>query len=192
MDQTREAVSDFESRWENTSLQEIRRLYHQAENFQHDWAFDKAANYYRQVIIKGGADAEVYWRLLLCHYCVTYQRDEDGELIPIILNPDLTDPDQMSLRTDLKNAANDEKHAIYQRELSEIDRIIDRYREKKDEVRYDVFLSVKQNRDGHYTSDSDIASDLYDFLTGKGLRVFNSRRTMILPGRCMSHTSFPH
>lgn len=44
-------------------------------------------------------------------------------------------------------------------------------------MHYDVFISVKQSYNGRHTIDSDIASDLYDHLTGLGLRVFNSRRS---------------
>ena len=96
------SLKSFEGKWESANLQELQKLYHQAADFQHDRIFDKAAEYYHKVLTKGGEDAEVYWRLIMCHYCLTYQRDDKGRLIPIILNPDLTDPGEMSLRKNLQ------------------------------------------------------------------------------------------
>ena len=182
-DKTQKTLEAFQSQWKESQLKELRQLYHQAENFQHDWAFAKAADAYRQVVVKGGGDAEVFWRLLLCHYCVTYQKDDEGKMIPIILNPDLTDPDQMSVRRELQEHLHGDLAAHYRGELQKIDSILDKYREVKGQVNYDVFISVKQSRDGHYTMDSDVASDLYDFLTEKKLKVFNSRRTEIPAGQ---------
>ena len=61
--------------------------------------FSRAEELYRQVLVKGGGrDAEVCWRMLLCHYCVEYQRDEDGRLVPTILNPDMSDPGELPER----------------------------------------------------------------------------------------------
>ena len=178
-----QSLKEFEDKWENAKLEELVQTYHQAENYQHDRAFDKAEKYYRQVLIKGGEDAEVYWRLLMCHYCLSYQKDDEGRQIPIILNPDLTDPAEMSIRSELTQHLTDQNRRHYQKQLEKIDRILDKYRLLKDQIRYDVFISVKQNKDGHYTSDSDVAADLYDFLTDQGMRVFNSRRSTIPAGQ---------
>ena len=182
-DQLQKSIDAFHAEYTKDKLEELRQLYHQAANFQHDREFDKAEKYYHRVLTKGGDDAEVYWRLLMCHYCLFYQKDDEGHLIPIILNPDLTDPAEMSLRRELDRHMTEQERPYYQSELEKIDRILDKYRLLKDEVQYDVFISVRHNLDGHYTSDSDVASDLYDFLTEKGLRVFNSRRTTIPAGQ---------
>ena len=181
--ETNRIIKGFQDQWETARIKELSSLYEQAGNFQHDREFEKAGEYYRQIVVKGGEDAEVYWRLLLCHYCVEYQKDGNGQLIPIILNPDLTDPSEMSIRTDLKKHARDQYWDYYSSELNRIDRILDKYRQIRHQVQYDVFISVKQNLDGRFTKDSDVATDLYDYLTGKGLRVFNSRRTVIPAGQ---------
>ena len=181
-DQHQKTLDAFREQYTKDKLLELRSLYRQAANFQHDLRFDKAEEKYYCVLTKGGEDAEVYWRLLMCHYCLFYQKDDKDQLIPIILNPDLTDPAEMSLRRELNQHMTEEDRTIYQAELDKIDRILDKYRLLKDHVQYDVFISVRQNFDGHYTTDSDVASDLYDFLTGEGLRVFNSRRTDIPAG----------
>ena len=182
-EKTQATLEEFHGQWQAAQLNELVSLYHQAENYQRDRNYEKADEFYHQVITKGGADAEVYWRLVLCHYCVEYQQDGDGTFIPIILNPDLTDPAELSVRSELDKNMDSRSGAYYRGELAKIDRILENYRMVRDQVQYDVFLSVKQNEDGHYTKDSDVAADLYDFLTDLGLRVFNSRRTVIPAGQ---------
>ena len=185
-DRTQKAIEDFQGQYTQDKLEEMRGLFHQAENFQLDREYDKAADYYRQVISKGGRDAEVCWRLLLCHYCITYRQNDAGESVPTILYPDLTTPDELSVRRELAAALADCPHRrMYDVELRKIDTILDDYRLAQQEAAYDfdVFLSVKQEKDGHFTKDSDVASDLYDFLTSRGLKVFNSRRVVLPVGK---------
>ncbi len=184
--QTQRSVEEFQKQYTEDKLKILRNLWHQAENHQQDHEYDKAETGYRQLLVEGGEDLEVYWRLLLCHYCVSYQQGDRGNMIPIILNPDLTDPGQMSLRREfsqLLKKTDAGQRKIYEEELGKIDRILDKYRQVCHEVDYDVFISVRQKEDRHYTTDSDIASDLYDFLTRKGIKVFNSRRTRIPAGQ---------
>ena len=182
-DQHQQTLEAFRGQYTKDKLKELQKLYHQAEGFQQDRVFDKADKYYRKVLTKGNEDAVVYWRLIMCHYCLSYQKDDEGNMIPIILNPDLTDPAEMSLRRDLEQNLTEENRRHYLSQLEKVDQILDKYRLLKDQVQFDVFISVKQNLDGHYTSDSDVAADLYDFLTDQGLRVFNSRRTTIPAGQ---------
>ena len=181
--QLQNALDTFHVEYTKDKLREMQRLYRQAANFQYDREYNKAEEYYHRVLTKGGDDSEVYWRLLMCHYCLFYQKDNDGHLIPIILNPDLTDPAEMSLRRELEHHMAEQEKPYYLSELNKIDRILDKYRLLKDQVQYDVFISVMQNQDGHYTTDSDVASDLYDFLEDQGFKVFNSRRTVIPAGQ---------
>ena len=177
---TQKMVEAFHGQYTRDKLEELKLLYHQAENYQHDRAYDKAYDKYEQIVIKGGGDAEVAWRMLLCHYCVSYQQDEHERLVPIILNPDLTAPEELSLRKDLaaqlKNVSAEQK-SVYDSELSKIDRILNKYRLIRGSVAYDVFISVKQQLDGNPTRDSIAAITLYNTLTAKGLKVFNSRMT---------------
>ena len=182
-DQHQQTLAAFQDQYTKDKLEELEQLYRQAADFQQDRVFDKAEEYYRKILVKGGGDAEVYWRLLMCHYCLFYQKDGDGSMIPIILNPDLTDPAEMSLRRELEHHMTEQERPYYAAQLQKIDRILDKYRLLKDRVQYDVFISVKQESDGHYTADSDVAANLYDFLIDQGLRVFNSRRTMIPAGQ---------
>ena len=181
-DKTQKTLDEFHKQWKETQLEELRQLYHQAENYQYDRVYDKAYDKYEQIVTKVGGDAEILWRQLLCHYCVCYQRSEesDGELVPIILNPDLTAPEEMSLRKDLAmqmDKISAEQKVVYGSELTKIDRILNKYRLIRGSVSYDVFISVKQQRDGNPTRDSIAAVTLYNTLTAKGLKVFNSRLT---------------
>ncbi len=189
--ETQQTLKAFHSEYTRDKLKELESLYEQAEGFQNERLFDRAEDYYRKIITKGGEDAEVYWRLILCHYCVSYQIDEFKHYIPIILNPDLTDPEEIMVRRNFKKLINDDRRTRpenrkhYETELRKIDLILDKYRmlRNNDRYAYDVFISVKQSKDGHYTTDSDVAADLYDLLTEKGLKVFNSRRTIIPAGQ---------
>ena len=177
--ESQNAIESFEGKWEQSKLNELTELYHQAENLQLDMEFDKAEEYYRQVIISGGKDPEVCWRIILCHYGIVYQRDNEGNKIPSILRPDLTA--QMSIRKDLENSYREDKdRKYYSSELKKIDVLLDKYRHARLTAHYDVFISVKQKiRIGGreaYTEDYRIGSDLFRYLTEKGLRVFNSEQ----------------
>lgn len=182
-DLNQQTLEAFRDQYARDKLEKIQKLYRQAADYQQDRRYDKAEEYYRRMLTEGGEDAEVYWRLIMCHYCLFYEKDGEGRMIPIILNPDLTDPAQMSLRKELALHMTVPEKPYYAAKLQEIDRILDKYRLLKDQALYDIFISVKQDDDGHYTADSDVASDLYDFLKGQGLHVFNSRRTAIPAGQ---------
>ena len=175
-EQTQTAKAEQEN---EKTRKKLAELYHQAENMQMDRRFDKAEQLYREVVINGGKDPEVYWRIILCHYCVVYQKDDEGNQILTILYPDLTDPAEMSIRKDLFNSIqNEEQRAYYQNELRKLDNLLNKYREVQHQAAYDVFISVKQTiwKDGkkYYTVDREMGHILYDHLTSLSLRVFNS------------------
>ena len=144
-------------------LDTLIALYHQATGLQIEREFEKAEDTYRKLLAKGGQDAqdaEIYWRMLLCHYGVEYQ-EENGKIIPIILRPDLTEPGKMQVRKDLfAYVKTEEQRAYYTERLRKIDFYLDRYRKLRMDKnwQYDVFISVKQNDNGQKTSDSDCAS----------------------------------
>lgn len=172
---------------EQQRMDTLIEMYHQAADLQIERKFDKAEELYRKLLVKGGPDtrdAEIYWRILLCHYGVEYQ-DENGKMIPIILRPDLSDPKKMGVRKELaEHLQNDEQKEYYLQRLDKIDFYLNRYREIRQDPqwKFDVFISVKQNHEERHTKDSDVASELYDFFSGRKLRVFNSRRTHLPVG----------
>ena len=178
-DETKAAIENFEKRWHQKELNKITQLYRQAESYQFERQFDKAENYYRQVLINGGDDPEVCWRIVLCHYCVEYQLDNEGNRIASILYPDLRDPSEIEDRKRLLNSfQTKEQEAYYTAQLQVIDRALEKYRRLCKEVRYDVFISVKQRDKGKYTPDCAKAYELYRYIRDElGLRVFNSEQT---------------
>ena len=180
-DAARKALDDFHDEYQTDKLKAQEALFRQAEDFQRSRRFDKAAEAYGEMQVKGCENVEISWRLVMCHYCMEYQRDDAGNLVPILLNPDLSAPEEIAARRAMQ-AKLDGDSAFYREELAHVDAILDKYREVRHRVQYDVFISVKQNVDGRQTPDSDKASDLYDYISNKGLRVFNSRRTPIPAG----------
>ena len=118
-------------------LDKLIALYRQATGLQLNREFEQAENTYRRLLAEGGPDAqdaEIYWRVLLCHYGVEFQ-EKNGECIPIILRPNLTEPDKAQARTDLLNhIQTDEQRAYYTEQL----RKIDFYRERSriDQTRF--------------------------------------------------------
>lgn len=178
--QTQAILKKSYSLLKKEQLEELQRLYYQAEQEQLDHDFERAEEDYKKVIRKNRGDAEIYWRLLLCHYCVEYQVNEFGEYIPTIMNPDLTPPEEMSLRRDFLRQISDasrvseEQRKDYEEKLAVIDRILDRYREIYQENAYDIFISFRQGAFDCPTPDSRIAADVYDFLSSKDYKVFFS------------------
>jgi len=170
-------------------LEKLKELYHQATGFQVAREFDKAEEKYLTLLVEGGEDAkdaEVYWRLLLCHYGIEYQMEED-QLIPIILRPDLSPMESIGAYQNLKKSIKtEEQQSFYSARLDTIDFYLQRYREVKQnpEWQYDVFISVKQSFRKQPTNDSMEAMKLYErivskdpVLARKGLKVFCSTKT---------------
>ena len=175
---TMQTVQEFRTLYQADKWNEIWSTYRQATDLQFDREFEAAEQLYRKVLSMGGDDIEVYWRLLMCHYGVEYQKSEDGRYIATILNPDLTDPEELSVRRNFQEHCNKPEYAFYRERLQEIDRILEKYYQLRGEerVQFDVFISVKQSApEGGDTEDSTIATKLYMGLKEKGLRVFNSR-----------------
>lgn len=177
------------SKLDKQRLEKLTELYHQATGFQAAREFDKAAEKYLALLAEGGneaKDAEVYWRLLLCHYGVEYQ-EENGKLIPIILRPDLTDPSLVTARKDLfMHIKTEEQSRYYSGLLEKIDFYLQRYREVKQDPnwQFDVFISVKQKFNGRSTMDHWAGLRLYkhlkfedEKLAAMNLKVFNSETT---------------
>ena len=178
--EVQKAVNDFHHQWEQSLRDNIINTYHLAESLQKNQSFEQAEEFYRNVLIIGGDDPEVYWRMILCHYCVEYQKkDNEDKYVPTILYPELSDPRNRSEWANLqKNLHNDEQRKYYEEQLRPIEDILRKYGQLQHQVKYDVFISVKQEENGRLTKDSDTGSLLYDKISGMGYRVFNSRRSL--------------
>ena len=184
-----DAVKGFESKWETDKRKKLIAKYKTAEKLQRERRFDEAQKYYQDVLINGGQDPEVYWRVLMCHYCIEYQRNDEGKEIPTILYPDLSDPNEVMERINLLeilDSTDRELREYYCTKLKAIDTTLDKYRRWQYKLQYDVFISVKQtdraNGKRHPTEDYKVGRDLYEYLTSLGLRVFNSECVTKLAG----------
>ena len=179
LNENQNTLNSFESKWKQAELNKLVEQYHQAENLQLDMAFDKAEEEYKKVLILGGKDPEVYWRIVLCHYGIVYQMDNEGNRIPSILRPDLSS--QIAIVKDLENSyRSEDDRKLYSDELKQINSLLEKYRHCQMSSQYDVFISVKQklqiNGEESYTKDYKIGNDLFNHLTRMGLRVFNSEQ----------------
>ena len=177
-------INRFESNWKQSKLNELANLYHEAEKKQRNREFDQAEIYYRKVLIKEGASAEVYWRLILCHYCVEYQQSDNQHWIPTILYPSQDDPRSLPDWKDLQEQCGQSEELMnhYESLIKPIEEIVRKYCQLRQVVNNQVFICVKQKENAHWTTDSDTGSELYDFITSKKLSVFNSRRIRIPAG----------
>ena len=180
-DRIENQLNKFYDQWQADQLRKQETLYRQAMDAQCDKRFLEAEKLYQQVQAAGENSAAIYWNLILCHYGVEYLYSEaEDRQVPTFYYPDLTDPATMSNWKNLMAIVEKEENkGEYLPRIQELREILDAYRAiHLEEKPYDVFLSVKQSDENHYTLDSDKASDLYDTLTNWGLKVFNSRRCM--------------
>ena len=177
-------LQQFHQQWQESEQRKKEELYRQATNDQLDKKFLEAEKKYNQVLVAGEKSIDIYWRLVLCHYGVEYLYSEaENRYVPTFYYPDIEHaPEEMSIwKNLLQMIEGSDNKAEYSERITELKEILEAYRHihLEEDKPYDVFISVKQSdAHGHYTPDSDRASDLYDTLTGWGLKVFNSRRCM--------------
>ena len=173
------AIKGFETKWENDKRVKLVEKYKYAEKLQKEHRFDEAEKLYVDVTLNGGKEPEVYWRIILCHYCVVSQTDNEDKRIFTVLYPDLTDPNEMAIWKELKASfQNDDQREYYLEKINRLQEVLQKYRDVRFQNEYDVFISAKQAiwQDGrkYYTFDHEIGHVLYDHLTSLGLKVFNS------------------
>lgn len=179
-----EELKQFHQQWQESEQRKKEELYRQATNDQLDKKFLEAEKKYNQVLVAGEDSIDIYWRLVLCHYGVEYLYSEaESRFVPTFYYPDIGQaPEEMTIwKNLLRKVEESGNKAEYSQRITELKEILEAYRHihLEEDKPYDVFISVKQSdAQGHYTPDSDRASDLYDTLTGWGLKVFNSRRCM--------------
>ena len=120
-----------------------------------------------------------YWGRLMAKYCIKYERDFDGRMIPTCY---ATSIGSVLSASDYKKSlqyADKENRAYYAAQAEYIERVRKEWLEKaKKEKPYDVFICYKDSdlaKGIDRTKDSYAAQELYTLLTGMGLRVFYSR-----------------
>ena len=153
-------------------------LFNRANRLRMSAEFDKAAAVYESIVTEFPEEAEAYWGLCLCAYGIEYVDDPaTGEKKPTChrtLPVSIMEDSNFEQACDNADAI---ARRVYRDEAKAIDRI------QKDilnivstEKPYDVFICYKETaEDGGRTEDSVLGQEIYDALTGKGLKVFFSR-----------------
>ena len=153
-------------------------LFNRANRLRINAEFDKASAVYENILTEFPEEAEAYWGLCLCAYGIEYVDDPaTGEKKPTC---------HRTLPTSIMEDSNFEQacdyadliaRRVYREEAKAIDRIQrDILAIVENEEPYDVFICYKETaEDGGRTEDSVLAQEIYDALTGKGLKVFFSR-----------------
>ena len=158
----------------------IAGLYEKADTYRRNLEFDKALVLYEEILNEDAEDAECYWLALLCEFGIEYVEESDGKRIPTInrMQP-LSVYDNTNYKAALQYATQ-EQAEIYKAEAEEINRI---QREalaiSAQEEPYDIFICYKESDEqGRRTTDSILATDIYEFLFKEGYKVFFSRMTL--------------
>ena len=156
-------------------------LYERAEQFRTCNNFDKATAVYEKILANNPQDPEVYWRLALCKYGVTYVEDPySHERKPTVNCTQIISifADENYLAA-VKYADSAQK-AIYEQEAQKIDKIGRGILEiSRREAPFDVFICYKETDNlGQRTRDSADANDLYHVLCNEGFKVFFARITL--------------
>lgn len=159
----------------------IIHLYAEAFDAQNRKDFDKAQHIYEQIIDMDATQSEAHWGVTLCRYGVEFVQDPcSGKMIPIcrcINNTSiLEDKNYLAAieYADSKTRAQYENIAlglddVFRRAINIITK----------ERPFDVFICYKRvDYCGKKTIDSFYARGLYDYLTGKGLKVFFAEETL--------------
>lgn len=156
-------------------------LFNRANRLRMDSDFDKAAGIYESIVAEFPEEAEAYWGLCLCAYGIEYVDDPaSGRKIPTCHR---TCPESIMDNGNFERVcecADSVALALYHNEAKAIDRL------QKDiltivanEPPYDVFICYKEtDASGKRTPDSVLSQDIYDTLTGRGMKVFFARITL--------------
>jgi len=156
-------------------------LFNKANALRLQKRFDEAAKLYGQMLENYPEESEAYWCLLLCQFGIEYVDDNKTKSkIPTCnrtLKTSIFDKEEYKKAIAL---ATKEEKALYEKEAKEIDRLQKKILSiSEKEAPYDIFICFKDtDEDGKRTKDSQLATKIYDNLTGKGYRVFFSRVTL--------------
>ncbi|MBR1470378.1 MAG: tetratricopeptide repeat protein [Lachnospiraceae bacterium] len=158
---------------------EITRLRNKAIRLRRDEGdYTAAREIYEQILDREPEDAEANWGVVLCQYGILYVEDPaTKKQIPTLNRMQETSVYQSSYYQNAIISAGVREREQYQKDAAEIDKIQkEYYAVAAKEKPYDVFISFKQTVEGtdEKTEDFEIARNLYDHFTQKGLRVFFS------------------
>ena len=156
-------------------------LFSRANRLLRNCEFDKAYGVFESIVAEFPEEAEAYWGLCLCRYGVEYVDDPvTAKNIPTChrtVSSSIMDDSDFDMACENADAI---ARRLYREEAKAIDRIQQGIlRIVANEEPYDVFICYKElDGNGERTEDSVHGQEIYDSLTGKGLKVFFSRITL--------------
>lgn len=161
---------------------EILSLLNQAYLQRTTYKFDEAIATYTYIIEKNPNEISAYEGLLLSKYGIVYEYDEDKKInVPTCrrYNPKNVLEDE-SYISYLSYCKSEEEKDVFRQQANQISYLQREItKQLTSENDYDVFISFKaKDENGKTSRDAEIARELYDILTNKGLRVFMSEVTL--------------
>lgn len=158
--------------------------FNRANQYRQRSEFEKALANYERILDDNEDDAEAHWGAFLSRYGIEYvDENNDGKMKPTFHRMQMTsvlaDADYLSA---VKCAPDELTRKVYTTRANEIAAIQREIIEvsKSKEQQYDVFICYKEMDGENRTVDSVKAEEVYNYLTGKGYRVFFARRTLRL------------
>ena len=156
-------------------------LYERASGLLRNKEFDKAMGLYEEILRDDISDAEIYWSIVCCRFGVEYVKDPaTGRGIPTINRAQYTSIfDDEDYKQAIKYADEDQK-SVYEEEAKIINEIQKGFLKiSQSEDPFDIFICYKEtDENGRRTLDSVLATDLYEYLTREGFKVFFARITL--------------
>ncbi len=158
------------------------KMLNRANAMRRNKNFDNAFQEYERILQNDQQDPEVYWGALLAHFGIEYVQDpSSGEYKPTMHRMQFQAMKEHGYFLKILSLSYGRQREIYEKNVSEIDRISERYMAIMNaQPDYDVFISYKERDDaGARTRDSFDAEEIYHLLKSKrGYRVFFSRETL--------------
>ena len=153
-----------------------------ANKLRQECEFDRAFAVYDDILAENVPSVDVLWSQALCEYGIEYVQDPVSSRYHPTLHR-IKDTHFLYSRNylDALEIANEEQKEQLKKDGEEIAKIQEEYLNiAANENPYDVFICYKETDDETKvrTEDSKLAEQLYEYLTGLGLKVFFARITL--------------
>lgn len=161
-------------------IKNVKKI-NRANQYRQQKRFDDADKVYDEILDEAPPTVEVLWGKTLCRYGIEYVEDPiSSKKLPTLNRIEDEDIFECELYKQAIDLADDEQKEQLKRDASEISRILKKYIDiAKKEPPYDVFICYKDtDENGKPTDDKAKGLELYNHLTGYGLKVFFSGITM--------------
>lgn len=161
-------------------IKNVKKL-NRANQYRQQRRFDDADKIYDEILDEVPPTVEVLWGKTLCRYGIEYVEDPvSAEKKPTLNRIEDEDIFECELYKEAFSLADEEQKVWLKKDAKEIADILKRYMYiASKEPPYDVFICYKDtDENGKPTDDKAKGLELYNHLTGYGLKVFFSGITM--------------